>query len=99
MLEAAELRLFLHDSLHSHTTAETEALRERNEEGKYKQESGPTSLEKSGAFCHVEKATDYVPVAFSTSPFVGMLLLIKKPSAPTQGTIRLSLLFLIELQI
>jgi len=51
------------------------------------------------AICHVEKATDYVPVAFSTSPFVGMLLLIKKPSAPTQGTIHLSLLFLIELQI
>ena len=50
MLEAAELRLFLHDSLHSQTTAETEALRERNEEGKYKQESGPTSLEKSGRF-------------------------------------------------
>jgi len=50
MIEAAELRLFLHHSLHSHATAETETLRERNEEGKYKQKSGPTSLEKSGRF-------------------------------------------------
>ena len=99
MIEAAELRLFLHHSLHSHATAETETLRERNEEGKYKQKSGPTSLGKSGRFCLVEKSTDYVPVAFSTSPFVGMLLLNRKPSAPTQGTIHLSLLFLIELQI
>jgi len=78
MLDAGEVRLFLHHSLHSHASAETETLRERNEEGKYKQKSGPTSLEKSGRFCLVEKATDYVPVAFSTSPFVGMLLLIKK---------------------
>jgi len=46
MIEAAELRLFLHHSLHSHSTAETETLRERNEEGKHRQKSGPTSLEK-----------------------------------------------------
>jgi hypothetical protein len=77
----------------------TEALRERKEGGNHKKKAAQLLRRSQAAFCLVEKATDYVPVAFSTSPFVGMLLLIRKPSAPTQGTIHLSLLFLIELQI
>jgi hypothetical protein len=50
MLDAAEVPTFLHHSLHSHANAGSEALRERNEEGNYKQKSGPTSLKKPGRF-------------------------------------------------
>jgi len=61
-----------------------------------KKEKRPNFFARSqAAFCLIEKGSDYAPVAFSTSPFIGMLLLDRKASAPTQGTIHLSLLFLI----
>ena len=95
MLDGADLPTFLHHSLHPHTTAKREVLSEGDEDGSTKRKSHQTSSTEARPLCLIERGSDYVPVAFSTFPFVGMLLLYRKASAPIQGTIHLSLLFMI----